>query len=314
MAARRILVVGDIMLDHFVWGDVTRISPEAPVPVVRVRRESYHAGGCGNVAANLAALGARPVVVAPVGRDRHAEILREELTSLKINPAHLLESPDRLTTKKTRIVAHHQQVVRFDREEETDLHGNAEARFIDEATAALAGADALIVSDYDKGAITPRLLEVLLGAARNAKIIAGVDPKRRHFTLYRPATLVTPNLNEAAHAVDFPIRTDEDVVRAGHELRALLEAEGLLLTRGEQGMSLFEAAGEVTHIPATAREVFDVTGAGDTVIATAVLALAAGATLPEAAILANRAAGVAIGKLGTGTVAPEELLGSAPTS
>jgi D-beta-D-heptose 7-phosphate kinase/D-beta-D-heptose 1-phosphate adenosyltransferase len=307
MSGRRIAVVGDIMLDHFLWGDVHRISPEAPVPVVQIRRESLHPGGCGNVAANLASLGAVPLVVAPVGDDRSGEYLREELERLEIEASHLLDIPLAVTTKKTRIVAHHQQVVRFDREEERDLAGEAEERFITEALDVMRSADALVISDYDKGAITPRLLEVLLPAARKEGTIVAVDPKLRRFGLYTPATLITPNLAEASHGVGYPIRTDDDVLRAGRMIREMLGADGVLLTRGEHGMSLFEAEERVTHIPATAQEVFDVTGAGDTVIATAVLALAAGGSLLEAAVLANQAAGLAIGKLGTATVMPDEL-------
>lgn len=308
MAGRRILVVGDVMLDHFIWGDVDRISPEAPVPVVKVRRESFHPGGCGNVAANVAALRGIAVVVAPVGRDRTAEKLRQELGRLEIDPSHLLDAPGRATTKKTRIVAHHQHVVRFDREEEAELTGAAEDALVKATLGALDGADALVVSDYAKGAVTPRLLEALLAAAHRKGVRAAVDPKPRHFPLYRPATLVTPNLIEAAHGTRSSIRTDDDVLAAGRAIREMLGA-GVLLTRGERGMSLFEEDGKVTHIPAEAREVFDVTGAGDTVVATAALTLAAGGTLLEAAILANKAAGIAIGKLGTATVSGEELGG-----
>ena len=306
MVGRRVLIVGDIMLDHFIWGDVDRISPEAPVPVVRVRRESFHPGGCGNVAANLRALGAIPIIVAPIGEDHAAASLRDVLSGLDIDASGLVPVAGRATTKKTRIVAHHQQVVRFDREEESEL-GAPAAALRDAAVGHLAGVDALIVSDYDKGAVTPDLLETLLPAARDAGTPVGVDPKLRNFSRYRTANLVTPNLKEAAHGAGFPICTDEDLLRAGARIQEMLEADGILVTRGDQGMSLFEAGGAVTHIPAAAREVFDVTGAGDTVIAAAVLALAAGATLREAAILANRAAGVAIGKLGTATVSPEEL-------
>jgi len=307
MAGRRVVVVGDVMLDHFLWGEVNRISPEAPVPVVRVRRESFHPGGCGNVAANLHALGAIPLVFAPVGPDRAAETLRDELARLGIDAVHLVEIAGRVTTKKTRIVAHQQQVVRFDREEELDLTGADEAAFIAAVRGGLDGADALVISDYDKGGITAGLLEAILPEARGRRIVVAIDPKRRHFSRYQGPTLITPNLAEAAHAVGFPIRTDEDVLRAGRSIRESLAADGVLLTRGEHGMSLFERDGLITHIAATAREVFDVTGAGDTVIATAVLALTAGASLSEAAFLANRAAGIAIGKIGTATVRPDEL-------
>jgi D-beta-D-heptose 7-phosphate kinase/D-beta-D-heptose 1-phosphate adenosyltransferase len=307
MAGRRILVVGDLMLDHFIWGDVERISPEAPVPVVRVTRESFHPGGCGNVAANVRALGGRPAIVAPVGEDRAGASVREALAAQGIDASGLVPIPGRVTTKKTRIVAHHQQVVRFDREEESDL-GDAGAVFLARAIAALAGADALIVSDYDKGAIGPGLLAGLLPAARRAGLPAGVDPKLRNFSRYRPVTLVTPNLKEAAHGAGFPIRTDDDLLRAGAKIREVLEADGVLVTRGDKGMSLFEAGGAVTHIPAAAREVFDVTGAGDTVVSVVALALAAGADMVTACHLANHAAGLVIREVGTATTTPERLL------
>jgi D-beta-D-heptose 7-phosphate kinase/D-beta-D-heptose 1-phosphate adenosyltransferase len=308
MAGRRVVVVGDIMVDHFIWGDVIRISPEAPVPVVKVTRESFHPGGCGNVAANLAVLGAIPLVVAPVSRDAAAATLREEMDRRGIAPAYLVEARGRVTTKKTRIVAHQQQVVRFDREADAELSPEEEAGLIAAAREQMEGADGLVISDYDKGAITPRLLEELLPEARRRDLVVTVDPKRKPFSVYRPATLVTPNLSEAENAVGFSLRDEGGLLRGGRSLRDQLGSDGLLLTRGERGMSLFESGDRVTHIPATAREVFDVTGAGDTVVATAVLTLAAGGTLREAAELANRAAGIAIGKLGTGTVAPRELM------
>jgi D-beta-D-heptose 7-phosphate kinase/D-beta-D-heptose 1-phosphate adenosyltransferase len=306
MADRRVVVVGDLMLDHFIWGDVERISPEAPVPVVRVRRESFHPGGCGNVAANLRSLGARPVVVAPIGADRSAGLLRKVMVDLGIDAGSLTEIPGRTTTKKTRIVAHHQQVVRFDREDETALPGGADA-LRDAALAALEEADALIISDYDKGAITPELLEALLPAARERGIPSAVDPKPTNFPHYRSATLITPNQKEAAQGAGFPIRTDEDLLRAGKKIREMLGADGILVTQGEAGMCLFEEGDRVTRIPATAREVFDVTGAGDTVVATCALALAARGSYEEAAVLGNLAAGDVVGEVGTAAIEVDRL-------
>jgi len=242
-----------------------------------------------------------------VGDDRAGEQLRRQLQQLGIDASHLLQLPSHMTTKKTRIVAHHQQVVRFDREEEQNLTAEHEEQLLGKASALLGEVDAVVISDYDKGAITPRVLETLLPAARQADVVATVDPKLRHFALYRRATLITPNLTEASHGVGFAIRSDDDVLRAGETIRKLLGADGVLLTRGEQGMSLFEGESNVTHIPAPPQEVFDVTGAGDTVIAVFTLGLVCGASFADAATLANHAAGLVVMKAGTATVSRAEM-------
>jgi D-glycero-beta-D-manno-heptose-7-phosphate kinase len=311
MRGRRVLVVGDVMLDEFIWGRVARISPEAPVPVVEVTGQSFHAGGAANVAANVRALGGLAVIAGVVGEDAAAERLRDLLLGSGIEPA-LASAPDgRPTTVKTRIVAHHQQVVRADREQSDDIGPDVEAALLARLRAVLPQVAAVVVSDYQKGVVTPGVMRALRRAARRHRLPLLVDPKVRHLELYRDATLVTPNQLEAEQATGIRIRNLEDLQAAGRRILAAVRCEAALITRGEHGMSLFRAGRRPLHIPTTAREVFDVTGAGDTVIATLALALAARAPLAAAAILANLAAGVVVGKLGTATVSAEELLAAA---
>jgi rfaE bifunctional protein kinase chain/domain len=311
-AGLRVVVYGDVMLDEFVWGDVTRISPEAPVPVVDIRRESVHLGGAANVLANLRALGARADVVGVVGDDRAGERVRAELREAGADAAEesLITEDGRPTTIKTRIIAHNQLVVRADRERRTPVDGPAAERMVEVLKKLLGGADALVVSDYDKGAVTPRVLAEILPLARGAGVPALVDPKIRNFGAYRPATLVTPNHHEALRLTDAEDDTDAGMAAAARAIRARLGCESVLITRGERGMVLLEGDGDPVYVSTAAREVYDVTGAGDTVIATLAAALAAGATLLEAATLANHAAGIVVGKVGTATAAAAELLAS----
>jgi D-beta-D-heptose 7-phosphate kinase/D-beta-D-heptose 1-phosphate adenosyltransferase len=309
---RRVVVFGDVMLDEFVWGDVTRISPEAPVPVVEVRRESVRLGGAANVLANLVALGARASIVGVVGRDEAADRLRAKLSETcgAECEARFVADAGRPTTTKTRIIAHNQLVVRADRERRVPVGANVEDQLIESLLGALAEADALVVSDYDKGAVTPRVLAEVLPSAAERGLPVLVDPKLRNFAAYRPATLVTPNHHEALRVTDSEDDTDEGAARAAREIRARLGCHAVLITRGERGMMLLEGDSAPVFVETTAREVYDVTGAGDTVIATLAAALAAGATLTEAAVLANHAAGIVVGKLGTATVGAEELIES----
>jgi D-glycero-beta-D-manno-heptose-7-phosphate kinase len=306
MRGRRVLVVGDVMLDEFLWGRVSRISPEAPVPVVEVTRQSFHLGGAGNVAANVRSLGGSAVLVGLVGRDAAGGHVQDALRAAGVLP-RLVTAPDRPTTVKTRIVAHSQQVVRADREESRDAAGAAAEAIRETLRAELAGCDALVVSDYQKGVVTAPLLRALLPLARRQRRPVLVDPKVRHFALYRGVTLVTPNQLETEQATGIRLRDDDDLRAAGRRILSLLGCRAALVTRGEQGMSLFERGQPPFHVRATAREVFDVTGAGDTVIATLALALAAGASLAEAAVLANAAAGVVVGKVGTAQVSADEV-------
>lgn len=310
-AERHVLVLGDLMLDEYLWGAVSRISPEAPVPVVAVRSESLRLGGAGNVAANLRALGARVSVVGCVGDDVAGERLVHELEAQGIKADGVGVVRGRPTTVKSRVVAGSQHVVRFDREVVSNLPP-AVVRQLAAATAArLREADALLVSDYAKGVIGPGLLQRVLPPARRQGLPIVADPKVPHLALFRRVTLVTPNHHEAAQATGRPLSTEADLVAIGAILQKRLGGSALLITRGEQGMTLFEPDGTVTHIPAVAQEVYDVTGAGDTVAATLTLALAAGASFRVAAVLANHAAGCVVGKVGTATVSRSELVRAA---
>jgi D-beta-D-heptose 7-phosphate kinase/D-beta-D-heptose 1-phosphate adenosyltransferase len=311
MRGRSVAVYGDVMLDEFVWGDVSRISPEAPVPVVDIRRESVRLGGAANVLANLRALGVRTALVGVVGADRAGERLRAELrdAGADAREENLITDVSRPTTLKTRIIAHNQLVVRADRERRAHVDGPVEERIVAALRRLLKESDALVVSDYDKGAVTPAVLGEILPAAEAAGVPVLVDPKLRNFDAYRPATLVTPNHHEALRVTNTEDDTDEGVALAARAIRERLGCRSVLITRGERGMMLLED-GEPTYVPTAAREVYDVTGAGDTVIATLAASLAAGATLVEASVLANHAAGVVVGKLGTATASTEELLAS----
>jgi D-beta-D-heptose 7-phosphate kinase/D-beta-D-heptose 1-phosphate adenosyltransferase len=308
MRGRRVLVLGDLMLDEFIWGKVARISPEAPVPVVEVTGQSFHLGGAGNVAANLRALGGDAVLVGVIGQDAAGERVREALRAAGVVPALAVSDGERPTTVKTRIVAHHQQMVRADREVTDDVTGILEAAVIAGLREHLPACGAVLVSDYQKGVVTAGVMRAVRTGARRLGVPVLVDPKVPHFSRYRGVTLVTPNQLEAERATGVRIRSDADLGLAGQRLLKLLGGGAALITRGEQGMSLFEAGRRPVHIATAARAVFDVTGAGDTVIATLALALCAGAPLREAAGLANRAASVVVGKVGTATATAAEVL------
>jgi rfaE bifunctional protein kinase chain/domain len=308
MRRRRVLVVGDVMLDEFLWGRVSRISPEAPVPVVEVTRHSFHLGGAGNVAANVRSLGGAATLVATVGDDAAGAHVREAVASAGISSRLVVSPGGRPTTVKTRIVAHHQQVVRADREDASDVDPKTAAALLAALRDELPSCDALLISDYQKGVVTTSVLRRLLPLARRVPVL--VDPKLRHFRRYRGVTVVTPNQLEAEQATGVRLRDDAALALAGARILRLLACRAALVTRGERGMSLFEQGRPPLHVPTAAREVFDVTGAGDTVIATMSLALAAGASLSEAAVLANAAAGVVVGKLGTAQATAEQVLQS----
>ncbi|MFQ5839830.1 MAG: D-glycero-beta-D-manno-heptose-7-phosphate kinase [Candidatus Methylomirabilales bacterium] len=307
LRGRRVLVVGDVMMDEYIWGSVSRISPEAPVPVVEVHAESTRLGGAANVAANICSLGGEAELVGIVGGDAPGERLVHDLETMGGKSGGIVVDRDRPTTIKTRVVAGSQHIVRFDRESVEEMSPAVGEALVGNILDRLAEVDALLLSDYGKGIITASLLARVLPAARAAGRIITVDPKVNHFNLYHGLHVLTPNHLEAAAAWGRPIRKEEDVAAAGQALCERLGVEGLLITRGERGMCLCERGGRVTHIPVVAKEVYDVTGAGDTVIGTLTLALAAGASLYEGAVIANRAAGVVVGKVGTATVRPTEL-------
>jgi D-glycero-beta-D-manno-heptose-7-phosphate kinase len=305
---RKVLVLGDVMLDEFVWGDVTRISPEGPVPVVDVRRESVHLGGAANVLANLISLGAHGRVVGVVGNDHAGQRLREELRQLNSSgDIDVIVDESRRSTTKTRIVAHSQLVVRADRESRGPVNPQVEGQIIENLKAGLAEADAFVVSDYDKGVVTAGILRDILPFAYE-RVPVLIDPKLRNFNSYRPATLVTPNHLEALRMSDTEDHSDDGSHEAARIIQQKLGCDAVLITRGDRGMMLLEAGAEPVYVKTAAREVYDVTGAGDTVIATLAAALSAGATMLEAATLANHAAGIVVGKVGTATATADELI------
>ncbi len=303
-----VLVVGDLILDEFIWGKVSRISPEAPVPVVQVVSHSSMPGGAANVAHNVRALGGQAVVVGVVGRDRSGETLLEELRLRQMHVDGVLVDESRPTTIKTRVIAHHQQVVRVDTETAAPLDRRMDEALLASLRAQVPHVDAVIIEDYGKGVITRRLLRELIPLARRHRTAILVDPKEEHLDDYRGVTAITPNRQEAGQAVGRVLESEAAIDRAAKELLRRLRAEAVLITLGEDGMCLLEQGGRRTRIPTVAQEVFDVAGAGDTVIAAFALGLAAGVAMPEAARIANYAAGIVVGKVGTAVTTPQELL------
>lgn len=297
------------MIDQYLWGSVSRISPEAPVPVVRLERESFRLGGAGNVVNNLVALGARAIPAGVRGDDRFGDLLESHCREAGLATEGMIVVPGRPTTVKTRVIAHGQQVVRVDREVDTPPDAAVSRRLQEKGLELLEGVQGVIVSDYDKGALSPPLLAALLPEAARRRIPVIVDPKIRLFRHYGPATVVTPNAREAMEATGFVARSEDEFEALGRRILEMLGCPFILITRGERGMLLLDKEGAPLSIPASAREVFDVTGAGDTVAATLALAVAAGASMPEAALLANHAAGIVVGKVGAATLTVKELLG-----
>ena len=292
------------MLDQFIWGRVNRISPEAPVPIVQVTRESVHLGGAANVAANIRALGGRATIVGIVGRDEHGRRLTADLERIGVGTSGLVTSRTLHTIRKTRILAHQQQVVRIDRDPAPP--GTALVRaVVDRVRKTIRSVDGVVVSDYSKGVVSLELLELL--ANRRKDLLLLIDPKKGNFKYYRNATLLKPNLEAAADAAGIVIEDDATLERVGRALVRKWEAEAVLVSQGEHGMSLFRG-GRRRHFPTVAREVYDVTGAGDTVLAAAALSLGAGASFEQAAVLANRAAGIAVSKVGTSSATASELV------
>jgi D-beta-D-heptose 7-phosphate kinase/D-beta-D-heptose 1-phosphate adenosyltransferase len=300
---KRVLVIGDLILDHYVYGKVERISPEAPVPIVDVTYDEHKLGGGANVASNIVSLGGEATVVGVVGKDVAAEMLEELLRERGIE--FIAVEDKRPTTVKTRVIAHSQQVVRFDNEGKEKLSGKVLRGLLEYVLRAVKEHDAVVLSDYKKGVITSEVVKTVLGASGGRKFVA-VDPKVGHFHLYKGVSAITPNLMEASLGSGVAIKDERTMLKAGNTLLRRLALKAVLLTRGEEGMSLFEREG-VTHIPTVAKKVFDVTGAGDTVIATFTLAQAAGASMQEAAVLANHAAGVVVGEVGTAVATPAKV-------
>ncbi len=305
----RILVIGDLILDEYIWGAVERISPEAPVPVVWVERESVMPGGAANVANNVKALGGEVDLLGVTGEDGGGRRLREEMENRGISTEGILSDPGRPTTGKTRVIAHHQQVVRIDRERLDKVSGAQLQGLLRMAAQKIPEVEGVIVEDYGKGLVHPGLLKPVIALAKRHGKTITVDPKEEHSASYRGVTALTPNKKEASLAAGVPIRDEESLYQAGRKILKRLRPEVLLVTLGEEGMCLFHRNGiKPVKIPTVAREVFDVSGAGDTVIAALTLARAAGASFLEAARIANAAAGVVVGKVGTATCSPEELI------
>ena len=311
---QEIIVVGDIMLDHFIKGSVSRISPEAPVPVVDVKNEFYVAGGAGNVAVNLAALGAKPVMISVVGPDAGGDMLKGFLRQKRVNISGISEDTDRPTTQKIRVMAEQQQIVRYDRESKKTISPSIAAECMKNFEKAIKTAKGVILSDYGKGMLSDQNIQSIIDMCRKHHIPVCVDPKIDNFKKYKHITCMTPNTKEAWEgAGESPKPGEEAIETLGNQIREMLEAESVLITRSAEGMSLFEKGNKKPFtIRATAREVYDVTGAGDTVISVLTLGLAAGADLKEASTIANYAAGIVVAKSGTATTTCEEIEGVLP--
>jgi D-glycero-beta-D-manno-heptose-7-phosphate kinase len=303
----RVLVYGDLMLDQYLWGKVDRISPEAPVPVVEVESESILLGGAANVAKNIAAIGCGVEIAGLVGDDPNATQMKHMLEREGINQYKLSVDQKRPTTLKTRIIAHNQQVVRADRESRAEIDGYTEKEMIDYIESRMDDINCLLISDYGKGAITAALLERVVDLARKKGKFVAVDPKETHFRNYRRVSVITPNNHEASFAAGIRIRDDETLQQVGWSLLKELELDSILITLGAKGMALFEKDNSFNHLPTVAKKVYDVTGAGDTVIAVMTAMVAAGANPLEAAYIANQAAGIVVEFIGTAFVERDTL-------
>jgi rfaE bifunctional protein kinase chain/domain len=306
LAGATVLSVGDVMLDEYLWGDVQRISPEAPVPVVEIRGRTHVAGGAANVAAGVVALGGQAYLAGLIGDDPAAAALRETLTSAGVSTDDLVVDGARPTTCKTRVIAHAQQIVRTDVEDRSPLSATSEADLIARARVRVAEVDAIVVSDYRKGVITERLARAVIDAAAAAGKPVVVDPKSLDYRFYRGATVITPNVHDAGLTANVHVESDADLLEVANRLSRACEGVALLITRGPAGMSLFDGSSRL-DVPTRARAVYDVTGAGDTVVAMLAVALGRGIPLSEAVPLANAAAGVVVGKVGTSTVSLAEV-------
>jgi rfaE bifunctional protein kinase chain/domain len=306
----KVLVTGDVMLDRYWWGSVNRISPEAPVPVVHLKETTLAAGGAANVAVNIAGLTAKPLLVGVIGDDKEAELFPSLLNNSEISAEHLIKLPNCQTTVKTRVVAHSQQIVRIDQESKLNLTDAEENIIWKNIRDLIEAVDLVVVSDYNKGFLTEKLLKRLITTAvKNNKFVL-IDPKGKNYNKYRGATLITPNLKEAAEACGMDESAPNIIERAGKTLVTALNLKALLVTQGEEGMTLLEKNKKSIHLAARAREVYDVTGAGDTVIATLAVAIGAGLSLAESSNAANIAAGIVVEQVGTSTINFDELKNS----
>ncbi len=307
MPDKNILIIGDIMLDEYIWGTVERISPEAPVPVVDVREETFRLGGAGNVVRNLSSLKSGVQIFSVIGDDRQGDNILSLLGDEGVNPDGLIRDGSRKTIVKTRIIAHTQQVVRIDKEDREHISDDNRKGLLSAVKEKMAGADAVVLSDYGKGLLNVGLIADIIEEAGRYGLLVSVDPKERNFPHYKNAGIITPNKKELAFGAGMTIASEADLCEAAGRIFDMLGCRMILATRGAEGMSLFESREKVTHIPTAAKTVFDVTGAGDTVISVFTLASASGATPVEAAAIANIAAGIVVGEIGAATVGFEEL-------
>ena len=310
-SGKRVAVVGDLMLDRYYWGSVHRVSPEAPVPVVEVDTESVRFGGAANVANNIRALGGRAFLIGLVGDDHPGAMFRNMLSDQGLETGGIVIDAARPTTIKTRVIAAGQHVVRIDNESKQDCPEPLRKRLIDAVRSNIRSLDGIIIEDYNKGAVTRDVIHAVIAAANEHGKPVTVDPKFNNFFEYKNVTVFKPNRREVEEALGGKLKTVAEVERAGKTLLESLNAQNVLLTRGEEGMSLFQSGGTVTHFPTTAGVVQDVSGAGDTVISTLTMALVAGGGIAESCILANCAGGVVVGAVGIVPILPEELLGAA---
>ncbi|MEW6214227.1 MAG: D-glycero-beta-D-manno-heptose-7-phosphate kinase [Nitrospirota bacterium] len=302
---KKILVIGDLILDRYIWGKVNRISPEAPVPIVEVTDENFLLGGASNVANNIVALGGHATIVGVTGNDRAGEVLLKILGEKGMQCGGVFQC-SRPTTVKTRVIAHNQQVVRFDKEDTGEVDGKVLKAILEFIHRSITNHDAVIISDYKKGVVSSELVREVLKNAKPANIFVSVDPKVSHFHCYKNVSLITPNVMEASIASGIQIKDEKSLINAGRTLLRKVRCDIVLITRGEHGMSLFEKE-KVVYIPTVAKNVYDVTGAGDTVIAAFTIAYAAGAVTEDAAVIANHAAGIVVGEVGTAVATIDQL-------
>jgi D-beta-D-heptose 7-phosphate kinase/D-beta-D-heptose 1-phosphate adenosyltransferase len=303
----KVVVMGDVIMDEYIWGDVHRISPEAPVPVVMVKQETKMLGGAANVVNNIHALGGKPILCGVVGDDHTGREIVYDVQRLGLTTEGIITEPARPTSIKTRVVAHNQQVVRFDRESLKKIRAASTEKLLDFIESQMESLDAIIVADYGKGVMSGEIMKGLRELARDSGTILAVDPKTSNFEYYRGIDVITPNHHEAGAFCRMEIVDEDTLLHAGKQMLGELNCRSVLITQGKDGMTLFESNGEITHIPTVARKVYDVTGAGDTVISTLSLGLASGMDLKSAAIISNFAAGIVVGEVGTSTVNAEEL-------
>jgi len=305
---KNVLIIGDFMLDEYVWGSVKRISPEAPVPVVNVEKRTYMAGGAGNTASNIASLGGHAKIAGVIGDDHQGEQLCNKMEDLGVATNGLIKETGQSTITKTRIIANKQHVVRVDVEQRRKLNQAVQTRIINYIETEIENVQAVIISDYGKEVVTEQVSGRIIKAARKKNIPVIVDPKGNDYRKYKYASVITPNMLETEKALNTEIVTEKDLINAGKKLNKFINGSAILITRGADGMSLFIKDGKMVHIPAVARNLYDVTGAGDTVVSTLAMGLATGASLEHSVYLANQAAGLAVEKLGTTAIKRSELL------